>query len=110
MEIMKADKEYTALRKLPRTPCPLELRRTRILVAGKFKCKVYYEYVDQGEYGVNPTNCWKGILQENSKGLGWCFPLVESIKTLEEACKAIQPVFEKVVERWNKKHNLLKEN
>jgi hypothetical protein len=98
-EIMRADKEYAALRDLPRTPCPDELQRKRLLKAGKFECLVFYNYVDKGDYGHCP-NRWQGVLQANDEGLVWYYPLDRSVATLEDACKRVGPAFTNAVKRW----------
>lgn len=82
-------------------PCPSELARTKILKYDGVECKVYYNYVPSYTYGIVPMNCWWGFAEKD--GCVWTCPLRDEIKTLEEACKVIQPVFETVIKRWKKK-------
>lgn len=102
MDVMKADIEYAKLRDLPRTPCPPELKRKKVLVVDGFECLVFYNYVDKGEYGLCPTNHWFGILQNNPEGYIWDCALDKSVETLEDACVIILPSFKKAVERAKK--------
>ena len=97
MQVMKADLECEKLRDLPRTPCPDELQRTRILQHKGFECKVYFNYVDLGEYGANPVNVWWGLVLSDE--WNWPCPLNEKERTLEEACDIIEPLFKAAVDR-----------
>lgn len=101
------DKYFEALQLLAQEhqndPCPPELARTKILSYEGFKCKVHYNYVPPYNYGAMTLNRWHGVLEGNPEGLMWQFPLNEGIKTLEEACEAIEPYFIKMIERWQRK-------
>lgn len=101
MKIMKADRDYVKLADLPRTPNPHP--ETRILSHDGFDCEVRFNYVDQGEYGLNPANHWWAVLKPNSHNLMWRYPLRKEVTTLDEACKVIMPIFKKVIERMKKR-------
>ena len=83
-------------------PCPAELTKTKTLKYDGFECKVYFNYVPSYGFGAIPLNVWWGFA-EFERGRYWSCPLREEIKTLEEACVAIRPVFVKVVERYKRK-------
>lgn len=85
-------------------PCPPNLTKTKYLDCDGFRCKVFYNYVPSYSYGSEPLNCWWGLLETCPEGfhLIWKCPLDESVKTLEEACKVIMPVFEEAVKRAKK--------
>ena len=83
-------------------PCPPELVRTKVLKVGGFECKVFYNYVAPYTYGTIPMNCWWGYAE--CEGYNWTCPLDEKVKTLEEACDIILPVFVAVIKRWKEKN------
>lgn len=101
METTKADRDYVKLADLPRTPNPHP--ETRTLSYEGFDCEVWFNYVDQGEYGLTPANHWWATLKPNSYDVTWAFPLREEVTTLDEACKVVMPVFRKVIERMKKR-------
>ena len=82
-------------------PCPPELARRKTLEYDGFECEVFYNYVPPYSYGVIPMNCWWGYV--SMKGYNWKCPLNETVKTLEEACQIIKPMFEMVVKRLKRK-------
>lgn len=83
-------------------PCPIELTDTKTLEHSGFECKVFYNYVPPYNYGSSPINVWWGIA--NNNGVSWKLTLPEEIKTLEDACEFILPVFIKAVDRYKEKN------
>lgn len=82
-------------------PCPPDLAREEILECDGVNCRVFYNYVPPYTYGVMPMNCWWGYAE--AEGYNWRSPLNEEVKTLEEACDVIRPIFEIMVKRWRAK-------
>lgn len=80
-------------------PCPPDLTRTKILNVDGFQFKVSYNYVPLYNIGISPMNCWWVELQPNDYDLRWDCPLKKTVKTLEEACRIVEPTLKKVVER-----------
>lgn len=81
-------------------PCPPELKRTKMLRVDGFECNVYYNYVPPYSYGAMPINHWWGFAQ--TEQYYWKCPLCKEVKTLEEACDIILPLFTVMVKRWKK--------
>jgi hypothetical protein len=83
-------------------PCPESLQKTQTLEYEGFECRVFYNYVPPYGYGMTPVNHWWGIVDGDV--LLWTCPLAESVKTLEEAVAALEPVFHKAVDRFRNEH------
>jgi len=77
----------------------MDLQKTAILEFGEFACKVSFNHVKKGEYGIMPLNVWCGTLQPNDKGFRWSCACDESCKTIEDAVKIIEPSFRIVMSR-----------
>ena len=109
MAVMKADKEYMdkCIEAIADgyPECPVELQRTETLEYRGFNCKVYYNYVPPYSYGVRPCNVWWGYAEGRGRDIdyNWTCPLNENVKTVEEACIIIKPVFEKAIDRLLKR-------
>ena len=89
-EIMQTDIEYA---KVASNPHP----ETRVISYLGYECKVYFNYCAPGDYGSMPTNHWIGIHMKDSHV--WLCPMDDSVGSLDEACEAIEPMFQKAIEK-----------
>ena len=88
-------------------PCPKELEGKREIKIGENTCRVFFNWVPEGCYGLMPLNCFHavGFITKNNEDYVWKEYLDDDIKNFDDACDIIRPLFEKAIQRLHERNN-----